>query len=356
MELPVPLQVRRALLLAALLVSCSDAPRESWVRLEDDLLEGVRFGPIWEAGKDTWMIVGPPEDLLTFSVLHFDGDRWAYVAEGQWPGEQRRGLLAFVPDDLWVVAGTGEEFHLWQGDGSSWTLVGDAFTGLGAPGTNVTAVWGTATDDLWVAAELEDGDDVALRYDGETWHVMFRMAVIPDYDGRLRRGCSLDRHDVVLWGRSTTLPQSGFMHAMFRWDGEAWNEVPYGNVSLLCQGGGAWGIGSDDDGPGPEDLFHSDGAGGWEPLMLFDEPSSMRDVWIDDHGDGWILGFEGAESLGYGTARAEIWRLSDGVVTPTLANGPALYDGDLENVRATASDRVFAFGWADLVLEYVGPE
>lgn len=71
---------------------------------------------------------------------------------------------------------------------------------------------------------------------------------------------------------------------MFRWDGAAWNEVSYGDVTLLCQGGGEWGILSigGDDVYGRQDLVHRDGDRGWEPLMLFDAQSVISDVWIGE--------------------------------------------------------------------------
>ncbi len=354
--------VARALVLATFLPACSGGdPGELWVPVEDELLEGVNFGLVWGVGDDIWMSAEPPDDPSINTVVHFDGDRWEYVAEGQGLGEHISALWASGPDDLWVVATNrpgGDS--LWHGDGSTWVQVTDAFTGLSAPAALVIDAWGSAADDVWVAAELEDGDDAVLRYDGETWQVMFQMAVEPDYAGRLLGGCSYDRDDVVLWASTTLLPESGSMSSMFRWDGAGWNEVSYGDVSLLCpQGGGAWGINgtyTDAVDPLPRDLVHSDGDGGWEPLMLFDEPSSIDDVWIDDGGEGWILGFEIPADVSYENEIAEIWRLSDGIVTPTLASGPVLHAGDMRSVWQTASGRVFAFGSEDLVLEYVGPE
>lgn len=347
----------RVALLAALLAACSNDARESWVRVEDDLLDGVNFGLVWGMGDDIWATVEPPDNPLINTVMHFDGQRWEYVAEGQGLGEHTLALWVSSPDDLWVVARSEEgEDGLWHGDGSSWDQVVDAFTGLSAAAARVTSVWGTAADDVWVTAELEDGDDVALRYDGETWRVLFQRGIAGADYVRLLRGCSYDRNDVVLWAYDTDLASTLYM---FRWDGAGWNEVSYGDVSLLCpQGGGAWGINgtyADSVDPLPRDLVHSDGDGGWEPLMLFDEPSAISAVWIDDGGDGWILGFEiPADPDERG--RMEIWRLSDGNVAPTLTDDPEYLAGELTNVWQTAGGRVFAFGAEDLVLEYVGAE
>ena len=354
-------RVSRALLVAGLLVACSDSdPGESWVPLEDDQLAGVNFGLVWGVGDDVWTSVEPPDNPLINTVMHFDGDRWEYVAEGQGLGEHIVALWASSPDDLWVAARSQSgEFSLWHGDGSSWSQVAAAFTGLSAVVVRVTGIWGTATDDVWVTVELEDGDDVALRYDGETWQVMFQMALLleRDNESRLLGGCSYDRDDVVL--RAGT-PETSSKEYMLRWDGAAWNEVSFGDVapdgyvSLLCQGGGAWGI----TGAriySPNDLIRSDGQGGWETLMLFDPPSRIADVWIGDNGDGWILGVEIPDDPDE-SGTMEIWRLSDGVATPTLADDQVFLAGTLTRVWQTVSGRVFAFGDEDLVLEYVGPE
>ncbi|MFH8607774.1 hypothetical protein ACH4D5_09830 [Streptomyces sp. NPDC018029] len=93
----------------------------------------------------------------------WDGTRWGPVKDA--PAGPLTDIEVITPDDVWVLRGDGEVTH-WDGD--RWTVTP-------MPAEKVTALAGSARDDVWAVGSRttgpggEVGQLAAMHFDGEKW-------------------------------------------------------------------------------------------------------------------------------------------------------------------------------------------
>jgi hypothetical protein len=154
-------------------------------------------------------------------VIHWDGSSWSLVpVSGGVGGAGLFALWGMSSDDVWAA---GDQYWSCTGcgapvihfDGGTWSsnLPG---VNWGA-GSNVNAIWGTSSSDVW----FDDNKEAFYYWDGGD---LARGAVVPSDRG--------------LWGSAPNSYWAGGRNgAILHFDGNSWSAVAYpGNIAAL------WGV------------------------------------------------------------------------------------------------------------------
>jgi hypothetical protein len=172
---------------------------------------------------------GAPRNPL---AMRWNGTAWSIVPTPH-PGVQTRelyGVKAFSATDAWAVGWyyetsfTPDALAL-HWNGSAWTQV--PAPGPGTRGNTLTAVAGTAADDVWAVGTYNDTGDtrglvhpLAMHYNGATW----TSTPMPQTaaGGYLRSVTALAANDVWAVGS-----KNGYATPVaYHWNGATWTEVP----------------------------------------------------------------------------------------------------------------------------------
>jgi len=240
------------------------------------------------------------------TILHYDGQEWSPMSSGT-----RETLSAIwgTGDDLFAV-GSGILLH------GGWTAMD--------PGTpadvGLTSVWGSASDDVFVAA----GNGAVLHYDGATWSPM---------------GSATSERLATVWGVSSSgLFAVGGSGTSLAYDG-CCTWLPMGSTQTTEYLAGLWGT-------SPADLFavgdngtilHYDGAE-WSP-MVSGTHERLQGVWGDAPDDVFAAGSMRTILHYDGTT----WSPMDpGILAPS-------YLTDISGLSATD---LFAVGINGMILRY----
>jgi hypothetical protein len=230
----------------------------AWTRVESgttrDLLEITGSGPddVWAVGDDV--------------VIHYDGSSWSEVLVDMyeilitaWSGGR---------DELWA-AGNATDVGLGvlrRWDGTDWQVAV-------APGVRTLwALWGLDIGDMWTGGHGADGAPfLAHGVDGA-----FEQQTYPGGSPRAIWGSASD--DVWI------APFDGDLH---RWNGAAFESVPRaGEVPLLGLHGTAandvWAVGGDGL------ILHFDGQA-WQPIDS-GTTATFTAIWATAADDAWIAG------------------------------------------------------------------
>jgi len=272
----------------------------------------------WAAAPDDIWAVGGQG-----TILHGDGRTWSLVPSGT--DDQLIGIWGAAPDDIWTIgAGTPIILH-WDGTAWSTFLAGTTY---------VTAIDGTASNDVWVGAY----PGAMLHWDGTAWTTIAFPSELPAnaISARTPDDAWAVGHAgmIVHWdGTAWTLMPSGtiaILHAVrtfaaddawavgnegtvLHWDGAAWTTVESGTTADLAALAGA---GSDDlwvsGSMGPY-VGHYDGTA-WTDRTFFRGTSAVAFAQTAAD-DVWAVGYSGLMAHWDGTAWSLLWRgVDDGGV------------------------------------------
>jgi hypothetical protein len=159
---------------------------------------------------------------------HFDGTTWSDVATGLDSSVSLGGVWGSAPDDLWVAA-SGGTFLRWTGS---------TFAEVTAPDGSFAAVHGCAASpdgNTWAVGST-GGSDLILRWTGSAW----TPTTSPTTTGT---GVS----DVHCAGPDDAWAVSG--RSILRWDGATWTEAQTttgGSLEAITVDGAGhvWAVGS----------------------------------------------------------------------------------------------------------------
>jgi hypothetical protein len=166
--------------------------------------QDMELQAIWGTGRDdVWAVGG------VATALHWDRKRWSQVSGARYPW--LGAIWAIGPDNVWALGGGDLVLHR---DATGWREV----RGI-PPRSPLTGVFGSAADDVWVAAEW------IWHWDGRRWSDTERS-----YQARALWG--IGRKDVWAVGSGPVV----------HWDGTAWREVEWPDAKLQV----VWGSGPRD--------------------------------------------------------------------------------------------------------------
>jgi hypothetical protein len=142
------------------------------------------------------------DDDLSFKL---DSGQWTVVKSGV--TQTINALHGFADNDIWGVGDDGAILHF---NGLGWGI---------QPSPNkkhLYGIWGPGDSDMWVVGE----DATVLRFNGVVWTEMAAPATTADLRG--------------VWGTSSdNLYVAASMYAgIWRWDGSAWNKENIGGADL----------------------------------------------------------------------------------------------------------------------------
>ena len=223
-----------------------------------------------------------PDDVWAGSqiMLHFDGTAFTPVATP--PIGFVADFWGFAPDDLYAVSGVS----LLHWDGAAWSVVD--FAGAIDP-SDLTAVWGTSGDDLWLGDSL---NGQVFRWNGTAWSTGITQTVMV----------------ADLWGVAGGPVYAGGTFGISRYDGSAWTSIADANVA--SEAAGMWGFGANDVWAAGDfgTLAHWDGAM-WTDTIPADNPDfqdGTTSMWGAAPNDVWAVGDGGAISHWDGTGWSQI--------------------------------------------------
>ena len=195
-----------------------------WASSEEDVWVSAGYRVLWHFDGTGWSRPAlPPETQNTGTVFgvspadvwlagqhgvaRFDGTSWTTVLDGV--GEMV-GIWGTGPSDLYV-SGDGRFFHF---DGAAWTEIP---TGLSTEWNEdrLLAVWGSATDDVWVGGY----DGRILHWDGTRLDEAFR-----------ERGQNV--HAIHGSGPDDVFAV-GTNGRIWHWEGAAWRRMESGTDAML---------------------------------------------------------------------------------------------------------------------------
>ena len=235
-------------------------------------------------GPDHWCWQSPVPTGNTFRALTGSGpnDVWAVGDNGltaHWDGSHWTGSTggymdyqpaawANGPSDVWV-GGYGEMRH-W--DGSTWSS-----TRVGA---YVTAVWGSASDDVWACGEAPSSDvPTTLHWDGATWSTVSGPPLVAG------------ERILSIWGSSGTDVLFGSNDdKLFHWDGQDWSASSPGSTGY-AEVVGLWGDATDD-------VWAITGSNvlrwqGTQWTSVYSTNRALTAIWGADARHVWVVGAHG---------------------------------------------------------------
>ncbi len=210
-------------------------------------------------------------------MLHYTGSEWEKMVTGT---EQTLwAMWGFGTDDIFAV---GEAATIVHYDGEKWSPM----KAYGNEDTVFRDVWGTAPDDVYVTAQIEDFGYL-LHYDGTSWKIALAGTSV-----NLRHVHGSGDHNVFAVGQQGTI---------VRYDGKGWGLSPVdpiiqedGSEYYVTQGlygvfaqsdNDVWAVGEQGV------VVHYDGAS-FQLVGLFD--TTFRAVWGISPENLWAVGNAGA--------------------------------------------------------------
>ncbi|HXJ66140.1 MAG TPA: hypothetical protein VNN79_20450 [Actinomycetota bacterium] len=298
-----------------------------------------------EMGQLTSVAASGPDDVWvlgeTPTLLHFDGSSWSKVPTAEVAGPQLRGLVAFAPNDAWVVGtertdryagecgehGRGTRPLVEHWDGSTWREVASP-----SPRVHESELWsvsGSGSTDVWAVGysstdipatnpgngctRRSHARTLAMHWDGSSWAIT--QTPNPGREDDVLAGItSLGPNDA--WTTGWWIPGEGPGWPLFlHWDGQAWTVDPSLEHTSSQQDRQPWAadaLASDDiwtagSYPNAPSLQHWDGsewaiyedeAIGVDPRLKAGELTgisaiSPSDIWAV----GWAAGYESGRQL-----------------------------------------------------------
>lgn len=185
-----------------------------WRILNDVFVTHETFVSIWGGATDNlWLLDSG------YAAWHTDGGNW----EPNYVGTSKdlNAMWGTADNDIYAVGDAGAMVHY---DGSRWNEIPH---GLGA--TNLVDIWGTASDDIWVACSAPGQ---LWRYDGTSWTIEDTWEAAPGYPISLW-GSARDNYYAVAGE-----PDRG--GSLFHYDGTAWRQISLnGNYPFKVHGASA---------------------------------------------------------------------------------------------------------------------
>ncbi len=302
--------------------------------------QGFPLNALWATADDDVWAVG-----LVGTILHWDGESWAYVASGTL--QPLDGVWASGANDVWVVGRLGIVLH-W--DGESFVEV------EGAPIGVFKSVWGKGSE-VWIAA-----DEVVHNFDGDTWGATNLSS------SQLNAVFGTSATNVWVVGDREDADVAGFVA---RWNGEEWETLSSQDVAFNLSS--VWGT-------GPDDMWVAgvSGAAHWDgnaftlnsPELATRGIAGQDELWAV--GDGMALLDNGEWSSGDALINDEsfggfsaitangTWAVGDlGVMVRHTDNGWEAYSHavsfeNLLDVWSNGPDNTWAVGNAGIVLQWDG--
>jgi hypothetical protein len=202
--------------------------------------------------------------LETF-ILHWDGSSWRQVASPNIPGgaNELSGITAISANDIWAVGSAGKTPLAMHWDGNAWSVVPIAVSS-GLSTERLTAVSGTASNDVWVVGQ------------GKGFFTNQTFAKIRHWDGTR---WTLQ----VCYAASASNPPAGY-------EGEGAPDAYFTGVAAAASND-VWAVGANGSGPM---ILHWDGRA-WTTVThprVFPNSAVLRGVAISNGGNAWSVGVE----------------------------------------------------------------
>jgi hypothetical protein len=281
---------------------------------------------VWGTGPDDVWTVGSGNTQfgVPSAVLHWNGTAWSVVTSAAQVPVLASGWSTSSSDIWFVGAAVGGGGGVVRLNGPSGTPLA-----LGAPlsSTNLSDVWGSGPDDVWVVGgnpngPLGEGGSI-LHWDGSSWSVppvSFAIAIY--YAPFLTTIWGSGRDDVWAAGGGWLL----------HWDGATWSRVQIPGVAMITRVWGSrpndvWAVGFDSvmhwngiawtltcrppspfrvvAGSGPNDVWFTTDASGyhgnltttlhWDGTHFTSSVLrfGLHDLWVSGPGDVWGVGATG---------------------------------------------------------------
>jgi hypothetical protein len=271
----------------------------TWTTLRNDFL----ISGLWaSATNDVWAIV----DYATAPVVRWDGTTYTSYAAPTISGGSLVAIWGVANNDVWAVGSEGAISHF---DGSTWTAVQGATTGL------LQAIHGRSSTEVWAVGD----DGTITQWNGTSWSAPAGVTGLP-----LRGVWAVPGGDVWAVGSAELLRYNSTT-----WSSNYTRVAPY---PLAVIGGGSatdvWAFPYCASCGFQNGSAHRDAAG-WSAVAM--QPSNrVMSVWSAPTGEAWAVGDSSMVSRWNGTTWTADTSLSE--------------SADLKGVWGFATDDVWVVG------------
>ncbi|HET7483681.1 MAG TPA: hypothetical protein VFK89_12570 [Actinomycetota bacterium] len=245
---------------------------------------------------DVWAVGGTEtRDGGQALALHWDGETWTRaVLPTIGPFAHLTGIKAFASNDIWAVGdeipadGRYPDTFAMHYDGTSWT---QAFTPSPGRYTSLTAIDGSAPNDIWAVGHRGLDQPLALHWDGAAWT---RIGLGGDFgDPTILYGVTAPT-PAEAWAVGNLAAQPEVLH----WVGGQWSTVALPNqrgaefvLDTAASGTTAWAGGFRSRSDRSRALAYRWDGVAWSIVTVEHNPrfSEVASLETDDSGAAWII-------------------------------------------------------------------
>jgi probable HAF family extracellular repeat protein len=268
---------------AKIYVTVSAGQNLTWTQMSVPI--AATFRGIWGSSPKDVFAVGSKNSAtgLVPAVVHFDGSAWSNMALPSTYANY--GLFAVSgnsPRNVYTIASQGVSTdRIVRYNGSSWS---DATSQVFY---HLNALWVSGTGTAYAVGygpQTSTGQftPLVVHYDGRTWQIMS----VPSGFGPLTAVWGTADNDVY-----ATAQLFGVVH----WNGSSWSATYFQGPNADYWFGGAWGSSSSDifavgwNNKGPARLYH-DASGSWSAMGVPGTSDNLRAAWGSASNDVYALG------------------------------------------------------------------
>jgi hypothetical protein len=237
------------------------------------LPSGLGDSYLWAASASSASNVWAVSDGSKQYALEWDGTQWSVAHTWTDAGVEITGVSALSPTNVWVFGAPGGNpgIGTWHFDGTTWTQVGGAATG-------VLTVSALSSNNMWgIGTNGESPDNRVVHYLNGTWHLLSSPLFNRDV---LSGVLALSASDVWVAGGSPFAHGPGIL---VNYNGKTWSTVTapwkaqFGQI-VSDGAGGLWFIAHPSASPNRVWLLHRSAAGTWTKVVPSPSSSHLIDL------------------------------------------------------------------------------
>ena len=212
---------------------------------------GSQFNGVSAAStNDVWAVgdtILDQNQNTTPLIEHWNGNTWSVVPSPKpsplVQSARLEGVAALSATNAWAVGWFNDGFNnnplIEHWNGTSWSVVANVPTEVGANSTFLHGITAISANDIWAVGSFGDAvsDQFAVHWDGTSWSIIDAVHVTPGESNEELRGVSAASSNDV-WAVGDNLnAQNNEQPFAIHWNGSQWSQVATPNPTPNSQDG-----------------------------------------------------------------------------------------------------------------------